>query len=162
MRSVFDRYVHRGNAGLRFLMQRGTFQGAVDSFDQMGDGGCPPMNTSDRFLKFAAECQVMAKFSPSSENKAVWRGLAQRWIRCAELMDPPRFRGRQPALTETPSKSSALRPAYQPSSSRLPRELLNLSVLPSGLTDVHHSRKRSRRGIAPATLPTLLFISSSS
>ena len=68
-------------------MQRGTFQGAVDSFDQMGDGGCPPMNTSDRFLKFAAECQVMAKFSPSSENRAVWRGLAQRWIRCAELMD---------------------------------------------------------------------------
>jgi hypothetical protein len=45
------------------------------------------MNTSDRFLKFAAECQVMAKFSPSSENRAVWRGLAQRWIRCAELMD---------------------------------------------------------------------------
>ena len=45
------------------------------------------MNTSDRFLKFAAECQVMAKFSPSSENRAVWRGLAQRWIRCAELME---------------------------------------------------------------------------
>ncbi len=45
------------------------------------------MHTSDRFLKFAAECQVMAKFSPSSENRAVWRGLAQRWIRCAELMD---------------------------------------------------------------------------
>ncbi len=45
------------------------------------------MNTSDRFLKFAAECQVMAKFSPSSENRAVWRGLAQRWTRCAELMD---------------------------------------------------------------------------
>ena len=47
----------------------------------------PPMNTSDRVLKFAAECQVMAKFSPSSENRAVWRGLAQRWTRCAELMD---------------------------------------------------------------------------
>ena len=45
------------------------------------------MNTSDRFLRFAAECQVMAKFSPSSENRAVWRGLAQRWVRCAELID---------------------------------------------------------------------------
>jgi hypothetical protein len=45
------------------------------------------MHTSDRFLRFAAECQMMAKFSPSSENRAVWRGLAQRWIRCAELMD---------------------------------------------------------------------------
>ena len=45
------------------------------------------MNTSDRFLRFAAECQVMTKFSPSSENRAVWRALAQRWIRCAELID---------------------------------------------------------------------------
>jgi hypothetical protein len=45
------------------------------------------MHTSDRFLKFAAECEIMAKFSPTSENRAVWRGLAQRWIRCAELMD---------------------------------------------------------------------------
>jgi hypothetical protein len=40
---------------------------------------------------------------------------------------PPRFRGPQPPLTETPSKSSAPRPAYQPTA-RFPRELLNLSV----------------------------------
>jgi hypothetical protein len=45
------------------------------------------MNTSDRFLRFAAECEVMAKISLSPENRAVWSGLAQRWIRCAELMD---------------------------------------------------------------------------
>jgi len=45
------------------------------------------MNTSDRFLRFAAECEVMAKLSPSSENRAVWGTLAQRWIRCAELID---------------------------------------------------------------------------
>jgi hypothetical protein len=45
------------------------------------------MDTSDRFLRFAAECEVMAKFSPSLENKAVWSSLAQRWIRCAELVD---------------------------------------------------------------------------
>ena len=45
------------------------------------------MNILDRFLRFAAECEVMAKFSRSRENRAVWNGLAQRWLRCAELMD---------------------------------------------------------------------------
>ena len=45
------------------------------------------MNTSDRFLRFAAECEVMAKFSRTAENRAVWNGLAERWVRCAKLMD---------------------------------------------------------------------------
>ena len=45
------------------------------------------MNTSDRFLRFAAECEVMAKFSRTPENRAVWNGLAERWICCAKLMD---------------------------------------------------------------------------
>jgi len=45
------------------------------------------MNTSDRFLRFAAECEVMAKFSRTPEDRAVWSGLAQRWTRCAELVD---------------------------------------------------------------------------
>ena len=45
------------------------------------------MDTADRFLRFAAECEVMAKFTRSQENKAVWTGLAQRWLRCAELID---------------------------------------------------------------------------
>ena len=45
------------------------------------------MNTSDRFLRFAAECEVMAKFSRPPENRTVWSGLAQRWPRCAELVD---------------------------------------------------------------------------
>ena len=49
--------------------------------------GGPPMNTSDRFLRFAAECEVMAKFSRSPENRTVWSGLAQRWQRCAELLE---------------------------------------------------------------------------
>jgi hypothetical protein len=39
------------------------------------------MNTSDRFLRFAAECEVMAKFSRTPENRTVWSGLAQRWTR---------------------------------------------------------------------------------
>ena len=44
------------------------------------------MDATDRFLRFAAECEVMAKVTRSRENKAVWNGLAQRWLRCAEMM----------------------------------------------------------------------------
>jgi flagellar biosynthesis/type III secretory pathway chaperone len=45
------------------------------------------MDTSDRFRKFAAECQTMAKLTPSRETTAVWSDLAQRWLRVAELAD---------------------------------------------------------------------------
>ena len=45
------------------------------------------MTASDRFLKFAAECEVMAKLARSRKNKTVWNGLAQRWLRCVELLD---------------------------------------------------------------------------
>ena len=45
------------------------------------------MDASDRFLRFAAECEAMAKFSHSSENKTVWRQLAERWLRIADLVE---------------------------------------------------------------------------
>ena len=45
------------------------------------------MDTTDQFLRFAAECEVMARFTRNPENKAIWNGLAQRWLRCAELLD---------------------------------------------------------------------------
>ena len=45
------------------------------------------MVTADRMLKFAADCERMAKASRSKENRSVWIGLAQRWVRCAELMN---------------------------------------------------------------------------
>jgi len=45
------------------------------------------MHAADRFLKFATECHVMAKSSPTRENKRVWNDLAQRWRRCAKLID---------------------------------------------------------------------------
>jgi hypothetical protein len=45
------------------------------------------MDTTDRFLRFAAECEAMAKISPSRENKIFWNGLAQRWLRCAQLTE---------------------------------------------------------------------------
>lgn len=45
------------------------------------------MDTTDKFLRFAAECEAMAKISPSRENKVLWNSLAQRWLRCAQLTE---------------------------------------------------------------------------
>ena len=42
------------------------------------------MNPSEKFLRFAAECEAMAKFARSPESKATWGRLAVRWVRCAE------------------------------------------------------------------------------
>ena len=41
--------------------------------------------TTEDFLRHAAECEYMAKFSRDAHNKAVWRSMAERWVRCAEL-----------------------------------------------------------------------------
>jgi hypothetical protein len=43
------------------------------------------LDTSERFLRFAAECEAMAKSSPTPVSRAVWQQLARRWIRCADL-----------------------------------------------------------------------------
>jgi hypothetical protein len=45
------------------------------------------MNPSEKFVRFAAECQRMAKFTRTPENKDVWFRMAERWLRCAELYD---------------------------------------------------------------------------
>lgn len=45
------------------------------------------MNASDRFLRFAAECEFMAKFTPSPENETVWHQMAERWLRIADLFE---------------------------------------------------------------------------
>jgi hypothetical protein len=45
------------------------------------------MNPSEKFLRFAAECELMAKFTHSPENKTVWNRMAERWLRCAQLYD---------------------------------------------------------------------------
>jgi hypothetical protein len=39
----------------------------------------------EEFLRHATECESMAKFSRDPENKKIWRRMAERWIRCAEL-----------------------------------------------------------------------------
>jgi DNA modification methylase len=43
------------------------------------------MIASEVFIRHAAECEYMSKRSRDPENRAVWRSMAERWIRCAEL-----------------------------------------------------------------------------
>jgi hypothetical protein len=45
------------------------------------------MNPSEKFLRFAAECEAMVKLARTRESKETWRGLAARWIRYAELVE---------------------------------------------------------------------------
>jgi hypothetical protein len=45
------------------------------------------MNPAEEFVMFAAECESMAKFTHTPENKALWKRMAERWLRCAELYD---------------------------------------------------------------------------
>jgi len=45
------------------------------------------MAASENFARFAAECELMAKFTHIPENKTVWIRMAERWLRCAELND---------------------------------------------------------------------------
>jgi hypothetical protein len=43
------------------------------------------MSAAEKFRKFAGECRAMAKSARSRESKAIWDGLAVRWVQCAEL-----------------------------------------------------------------------------
>jgi hypothetical protein len=65
--------------------------GTILDFEHLSDiaqSGGPHMTlAADRFLKFATECQAMAKSSRQQENKRVWNGLAERWLRCAKLLE---------------------------------------------------------------------------
>jgi hypothetical protein len=68
------------------------------------------MNTSDRFLRFAAECEVTAEFAQSAESRAIWSGMAQRWFRCAELVKQQESNVHRASLVRrkrTPSHSFA-------------------------------------------------------
>ena len=45
------------------------------------------MNPSEEFLRHAADCQRMAKFSRDPTSKATWNRMAERWLRCAETFN---------------------------------------------------------------------------
>jgi hypothetical protein len=44
-----------------------------------------PMIPSEVFMRHAAECKFMARCSRDRENREVWKRMAERWARCAEL-----------------------------------------------------------------------------
>jgi hypothetical protein len=48
------------------------------------------MNPSEEFLRHAAECQQMAKFTRDPASKAAWSRMAERWLRCAEVFQRQR------------------------------------------------------------------------
>jgi hypothetical protein len=41
----------------------------------------------EKFQRFAAECTAMANRTQNPEDREVWTGLAQRWLRCAALAE---------------------------------------------------------------------------
>jgi len=45
------------------------------------------MNLSEKFRRFAAECEAMSEGAKSPESKATWHGMAARWILFAEMAD---------------------------------------------------------------------------
>ena len=53
----------------------------------LDEGRNDPMNASEKFLRFAAECEAMVELARTRESKDVWRGLAARWVRYAVLIE---------------------------------------------------------------------------
>jgi hypothetical protein len=43
--------------------------------------------SSEQFLRLAHECESIAKSAVDLENGLVWRRIAERWARCAELAE---------------------------------------------------------------------------
>ena len=40
------------------------------------------MNPADEFLRHAADCQQMAKFTRDPASRATWQRMAERWRHC--------------------------------------------------------------------------------
>ena len=57
------------------------------------------MNPSEEFLRHAADCQQMAKFTRDPASKATWSRMAERWLSCAE-----RFKNQSVAAQRSPAK----------------------------------------------------------
>jgi hypothetical protein len=43
------------------------------------------LHPTDEFLRHAAECEQMAKFTRDTASVATWNRMAERWRRCAEI-----------------------------------------------------------------------------
>jgi hypothetical protein len=67
-----------------------------------------PMHPPDEFLKRAADCMSMAKFSRDPESRAMWSRMAERWRQCAE-----RFSGQSSAAHDhSPKRHRETAPAW--------------------------------------------------
>ncbi|HET7020016.1 MAG TPA: hypothetical protein VFI58_04820 [Xanthobacteraceae bacterium] len=55
------------------------------------------MNPSEEFLRHAADCQRMAKFTRDPVSRATWNRMAERWQHCAEVFDRQRAAAAKPA-----------------------------------------------------------------
>lgn len=58
------------------------------------------MNPAERFIRFAAECEWMAKFTPSPENKIEWARMAKKWLRYADFYDRQTSAAHRGSLTK--------------------------------------------------------------
>lgn len=43
------------------------------------------MTPAEHFMRHADECRFMADMARDAESKKTWKGMAERWHRCAEL-----------------------------------------------------------------------------
>jgi hypothetical protein len=57
------------------------------SFPAPGGERRPLVNPSEKFKRFAAECEAMSNFVKSAESKATWKGMATRWTLFAQLVE---------------------------------------------------------------------------
>ena len=62
------------------------------------------INPSDEFLRHAADCQQMARFTRDPASKATWSRMAERWRHCAEV-----FHGQRPAATPSRRRTAQSR-----------------------------------------------------
>ncbi len=72
------------------------------------------MNPSEEFLRHAADCQRMAKFTRDPASKATWNRMAERWLQCAEVFDRQRATARRPPSSSTTGKRGRIREAVVP------------------------------------------------
>ena len=52
------------------------------------------MNPSEEFLRHAADCQQMAKFTRDPTSNQTWSRMAERWVHCAEVFKSQRAAAR--------------------------------------------------------------------
>ena len=45
------------------------------------------MDAPAQFRHYAADCETMSKVSTDPETRAVWKGMAERWLLCAKLAE---------------------------------------------------------------------------